>query len=99
MNDAISRLGVSAWLANMGRTKLAEYILDEDRFPSVNKWIPVNEFPKTGGYHLVTTDKGYVDIAWFDLATYTCNCGWREVKDRPIAWMPLPRPYEVGGTE
>lgn len=35
MNDAISRLGVSAWLANMGRTKLAEYILDEDRFPSV----------------------------------------------------------------
>ena len=51
MNDAISRLGVSAWLANMGRSKLAEYILDEDRFPSVitsaektGKWIENNGF-------------------------------------------------------
>ena len=49
MNDAISRLGVSAWLANMGRTKLAEYILDEDRFPSV---VPIGRW--TDIYNLTT---------------------------------------------
>ena len=63
------------------------------------EWIPVSEFPKSGGYHLVTTDKGYVDVAWFDLSIYACDCGWREVKDRPIAWMPLPEPYKGGDME
>ena len=32
--DAISRSGVSAWLANMGYLKLADAVMDEDRFPS-----------------------------------------------------------------
>lgn len=43
MNDLISRKGVSAWLYNMGHEKLSKYVLDEKRFPSVNrqqgKWI------------------------------------------------------------
>ena len=32
-NDLISRHGVSAWLANMGYSKLADVVMDEDRFP------------------------------------------------------------------
>ena len=33
-NDLIRRHGVSAWLANMGYSKLADVVMDEDRFPS-----------------------------------------------------------------
>lgn len=36
MSDLISRTGVSAWLDNMGYPKLADAVMDEDRFPSVN---------------------------------------------------------------
>ena len=45
MDDAINRKGVSAWLYNMGHEKLSGYILDENRFPSIQserkmgKWI------------------------------------------------------------
>ena len=39
-DDAISRHGVSAWLDNMGYPKLADVIMDEKRFPSVQRWIP-----------------------------------------------------------
>lgn len=35
MSDAISRHGVSAWLDNMGYSKLADAVMDKDRFPSV----------------------------------------------------------------
>ena len=35
MSDAISRHGVSAWLANMGYRGLANKVMDEDRFPPV----------------------------------------------------------------
>lgn len=42
MGDLISRTGVSAWLDNMGYTKLADAVMDENRFPSgdrtVNGW-------------------------------------------------------------
>lgn len=44
--DAISRHGVSAWLDNMGYSKLADVVMDENRFPSVQpeqmrgKWEP-----------------------------------------------------------
>ena len=31
--DAISRYGVSTWLANLGYPRLADAIMDEDRFP------------------------------------------------------------------
>ena len=36
MSDSISRTGVSAWLDNMGYTKLADAVMDEDRFPSAD---------------------------------------------------------------
>ena len=34
VNDTISRSGVSAWLANMGYSKLADVLMDKNRFPS-----------------------------------------------------------------
>ena len=34
VNDCISRYGVSAWLDNMGYSKLADVVMDKDRFPS-----------------------------------------------------------------
>ena len=34
MSDSISRKGVSAWLYNMGHYKLADAVMDENRFPS-----------------------------------------------------------------
>lgn len=34
MDDLISRHGISAWLDNMGYSKLADVVMDEDRFPS-----------------------------------------------------------------
>jgi len=63
MDDAISRKGVSAWLYNMGHEKLSGYILDENRFPSIQserktgKWIKERE-------------------EWFTYYPYKCtNCG------------------------
>lgn len=35
MSDLISRHGVSAWLDNLGHRKLADMIMNEDRFPNV----------------------------------------------------------------
>ena len=34
MNDLIDRHGVAAWLENIGYKKLANYIMDKNRFPS-----------------------------------------------------------------
>jgi rubrerythrin len=49
MNDSISRKGASAWLYNMGYEKLSEYVLDDKRFPSIDrpqgKWIFKTVFP------------------------------------------------------
>lgn len=54
--DCISRHGVSAWLDNMGYPRLADAIMDENRFPSAQperkrgRWIP-NIYPDVGdGY-------------------------------------------------
>lgn len=50
MSDLISRHGVSAWLDNLGYSKLSDYVMDEDRFPSSEperkkgKWIVTSEF-------------------------------------------------------
>jgi len=34
MDDLISRHGVSAWLYNLGYQKLADIVMNEQRFPS-----------------------------------------------------------------
>lgn len=46
MNDLINRHGVAAWLENMGHKKLANYIMDENRFP------PASPEPKRGKWLL-----------------------------------------------
>ena len=43
MSDSISRHGVSAWLDNLGHRKLADVIMNEDRFPSAK---PVKAYTK-----------------------------------------------------
>ena len=46
MDDLIRRHGVSAWLYNLGYTKLADIVMNEQRFPSAQpeqQWIPCSE--------------------------------------------------------
>lgn len=58
MNDLINRHGVAAWLENMGYKKLANYIMDENRFPpaspepKIGEWIFVHPLQKndSGAY-------------------------------------------------
>lgn len=69
-NDCISRYGVSAWLANMGYSKLADVLMDKNRFPSAQ--------PKSyrEGYQA-----GFKDAQperkrgkWIDYANSHCEC-------------------------
>ena len=49
MDDYISRHGVSAWLDNMGHPKLADIVMDKQRFPSVQPertWISCDTPPE-----------------------------------------------------
>ena len=46
MDDLIRRHGVSAWLYNLGYTKLADIVMNEQRFPSAQpeqQWILCSE--------------------------------------------------------
>lgn len=71
--------------------KLCEEREDKNRY----KWTLCSErLPKEKGDYLVTCDDGTVCIWWFviegDLKvwqTRLCDC-------KPIAWMPLPEPYD-----
>lgn len=80
MNDSISRKGVSAWLYNMGHEKLSKYVLDEKRFPSVDrqrrKWIG-----EADGY----ADGEFVYDTW-----YCSNCDYAIDDDEPPAWNFCP---------
>ena len=63
MSDSISRTGISAWLDNMGYTKLADAVMDKDRFPSADR--PTGEWQKE--------IKGN---GWSEWAVLTCDrCG------------------------
>lgn len=80
MNNSISRKGVSAWLYNMGHKKLSEYVLDEKRFPSVDRqqgeWIG-----EADGY----ADGEFVYDTW-----YCSNCDYVIDDDEPPAWNFCP---------
>lgn len=88
MNDLINRHGVAAWLENMGHKKLANYIMDENRFPS--------ESPerKTGTWNMCYDDDAPQDGIWLcsvcgyarlvdDISPqkYCPNCGARMMKE------------------
>ena len=92
-DDAISRHGVSAWLDNMGYPKLADVIMDEKRFPSVQRWIPCNVRLPENGYWLWSAKGGEVqkDFYW--------DGHWEQAEKygyEVIAYMPLPKAYEEG---
>ena len=80
MNDSISRKGVSAWLYNMGHEKLSEYVLDEKRFPSIDRqqgeWVG-----EADGY----ADGEFVYDTW-----YCSNCDYAIDDDEPPAWNFCP---------
>ena len=59
-----------------------------------SQWIPVSEgLPEVGQYVLVSMDMNYVATATFrgDYWESTFDLDWEEV----VAWMELPKPYEV----
>lgn len=62
--DTISKRGVSAWLDNMGHPKLADIVMDKQRFPSAQ-----SERPK--GEWIDYTEDGYVECPFCHSAT---NC-------------------------
>ena len=109
MGDLISRTGVSAWLDNMGYTKLANAVMDEERFPSADRptgWIPCSERMPDAEYGegdsvLCCTELGLMYILYWDGGNWCVTTGephqWVNHKtgwhDKVIAWMPLPEPY------
>lgn len=72
------------------------YECDQSK-PSAQQWIPMSERPpeKTGKY-LVTNSAGEIfDVDW----NAWVNGEWLFPNSAPIAWMPLPEPYEGGDAE
>jgi len=64
-------------------------------------WIPVSQLPYTTGEVLVTLALGHnvhlVDIVTYDKKRNTFT--WykpyrRDVTEKVLAWMPVPKPYE-----
>lgn len=83
-----------------GEEYTAEQILgDIEDFPKVGEWIPVEErLPKHYGQYLITAinDCGgvYMDVSYYD-SQYK-SFSYDGVEDHnAIAWMDLPKPYEV----
>lgn len=61
-------------------------------------WIPVSErLPEHEGWYLVSLKNGNVQKAWYRVAPINQGGSyWRGSIKRPIAWMPLPKPYKAG---
>ena len=74
MSDAISRKGVSVWLYNMVHEKLSKYVLDDKRFPSVDrstgKW--VDDCACSICHWIHEDDNGFALITKYN---YCPNCG------------------------
>lgn len=67
--------------------------------PKVNEWIPVEErLPKYGGAYLITAvnESGgiYMDVSHYDSQYKIFSCDGTD-DDNAIAWMDLPKMYEV----
>lgn len=59
-------------------------------------WILCSErLPKEDGYYLVTNSKW--GAPWREITLWMTD-GWSS-NNEPIAWMPLPKPYEEGREE
>lgn len=76
--------------------KIIEIVKNE---PKVGEWIPVEErLPKNGGAYLITAinDCGgvYMDVSYYD-SQYKSFSSDGVDDDNAIAWMDLPKMYEV----
>lgn len=92
MNDLINRHGVAAWLENMGHKKLANYIMDENRFPSesperkTGKWVYAKDEFGIDGNHcdqcgfFVPWDYIHTFINYIENYHYCPNCGVKMMK-------------------
>ena len=103
MTDLISRQALCEYALNQKDKSITPN--DIMRFPSAEpSWIPVSEkLPKESGFYLVTlkTDgvayledvflKRFVYVITYDAVAMCWGYGDKNV----IAWMPLPKPYEV----
>ena len=80
--------------------QLKEYILNQ---PKVGEWIPVEErLPKHYGQYLITAINDYEGIY---MAVSSYDSQYKSFSsdgvedDNAIAWMDLPKPYEVRENE
>lgn len=86
--------------ASKSRQETLDEIVDLiDEQPKVGEWIPVEErLPKNGGSYLITAinDCGgvYMDVSYYDSQYKSFSSDGVE-DDIAIAWMDLPKPYEV----
>lgn len=70
---------------------LGEYLKGIKSLPSVQQWIPCDEhLPKKDNRYLVTND-GWGE--WIVDWNAWVNGQWL-YNSEPIAWMPLPEPYQ-----
>ena len=91
MNDLINRHGVAAWLENMGYKKLANYIMDKNRFPSESpeqkrgKWIGMDSQCGIGCSFCGTPVDDFCNsIDYINLyyePNFCPNCGAMMIKD------------------
>ena len=87
-----------------GEEYTAEKILgDIEDFPKVGEWIPVEErLPKHYGQYLITAINDYEGIY---MAVSSYDSQYKSFSsdgvedDNAIAWMDLPKPYEVRENE
>lgn len=86
MSDSISRTGVSAWLDNMGYTKLADAVMDEDRFPSADR--PTDEEDQLKFYYVESIDDYWIGrrLDNFYYADWHEGLGFVWSKSRYLLW-------------
>lgn len=65
-----------------------------------NDWIPASErLPEDEGWYLVTDDSG--GVLWLEVEHYDPEIGLEPLCtiQNPVAWMPMPEPYNGGEQE
>lgn len=81
----------------IGGVEVLKQIINEQ--PKVGEWIPVEDrLPKYDGVYLITAinDCGgvYMDVSYYDSQYKIFSCDGTD-DDNAIAWMDLPKMYEV----
>ena len=81
--------------ANHFKTMIPLEVVEKNAQPG---WIPCSErCPEQSGWYLVSLKNGNVQKAWYRVAPINQGGSyWRSPIKRPLAWMPLPKPWEGG---